>query len=46
MTAIDASASGNFKIGEINIHRLGFGAMRVTGAGIWQQPRDRDESEP
>src|ERR1700761_3369403 len=44
MTAIDASASGNFKVGDINIHRLGFGAMRVTGAGIWQQPRDRDEA--
>jgi len=27
--------------GEISVHRLGFGAMRLTGAGIWGPPNDR-----
>ena len=32
-----------FRIGgELEIHRLGFGAMRVTGKGIWGPPQDRD----
>jgi aryl-alcohol dehydrogenase-like predicted oxidoreductase len=28
--------------GDIEIHRLGFGAMRIVGAGVWGPPRDRD----
>ncbi|MFP5364441.1 MAG: aldo/keto reductase [Thermoleophilia bacterium] len=28
--------------GDIEVHRLGFGAMRITGEGIWGPPRDRD----
>lgn len=40
----NASASGTFKIGgEIAVHRLGFGAMRITGAGVWGEPADRIE---
>ena len=36
-----ASASGTFNIpGGDTIHRLGFGAMRVTGRGIWGPPDD------
>jgi len=27
--------------GELTVHRLGYGAMRVTGAGIWGPPKDR-----
>jgi len=39
---INAAASGTFKIGgDICVHRLGFGAMRVTGRGIWGEPADR-----
>ncbi|MFB6449086.1 aldo/keto reductase [Bradyrhizobium tunisiense] len=35
----------NFKIGgELAVHRLGFGAMRVTGPGIWGPPADRDKA--
>ena len=35
----------SFKIGgEIKVHRLGFGAMRITGEGIWGPPADRDEA--
>ena len=42
---IDAGKSGTFKIGgEIAVHRLGFGAMRITGRGIWGPPADHDES--
>ena len=41
----DAAASGTFKIGgELSVHRLGFGAMRVTGPGIWGEPNDRAEA--
>lgn len=44
MTKPDAGKSGTFKIGsEITINRLGFGAMRLTGKGIWGKPDDRDE---
>ena len=40
-----AAASGTFKIGGKNsVNRLGFGAMRVTGPGIWGPPQDRAES--
>jgi aryl-alcohol dehydrogenase-like predicted oxidoreductase len=44
MNKIDASASGQFKVGDIAINRLGFGAMRITGAGIWGEPADRGEA--
>src|ERR1700761_531829 len=44
-TTPDAAASGTFKIGgDIPVPRLGFGAMRITGKGIWGQPEDRDEA--
>jgi aryl-alcohol dehydrogenase-like predicted oxidoreductase len=37
--------SGTFKIGgELAVYRLGFGAMRVTGAGIWGDPPDPVEA--
>lgn len=39
-----AAHSGTFAIGdEITINRLGYGAMRITGAGIWGPPKDHDE---
>src|SRR5271156_4986840 len=45
MSELNASASGLFKIGgEIAINRLGYGAMRITGAGIWGEPADRAEA--
>jgi pyridoxine 4-dehydrogenase len=45
MVKLDAGKSGSFKIGgDIEIHRLGFGAMRLTGPGIWGQPADRAEA--
>ncbi len=45
MTKLDARLSGTFTIGgEIEVNRLGFGAMRVTGRGIWGPPEDRAEA--
>jgi aryl-alcohol dehydrogenase-like predicted oxidoreductase len=44
-TKLDARKSGSFKIGgDIEIHRLGFGAMRVTGPRVWGAPLDRAEA--
>ena len=41
---IKASKSGTFKLGgELPVHRLGFGAMRLTGKGIWGPPEHREE---
>jgi pyridoxine 4-dehydrogenase len=40
-----AHAAGTFRIGgALPVHRLGFGAMRVTGRGIWGPPADRAEA--
>jgi aryl-alcohol dehydrogenase-like predicted oxidoreductase len=40
-----AAASGTFRIGgDLPVHRLGFGAMRITGPGVWGPPTDRDEA--
>ena len=40
-----AAASGTFKLGnDLPIHRLGFGAMRITGKGIWGEPENPDEA--
>jgi pyridoxine 4-dehydrogenase len=37
-----ASAAGTFTIGDdVRVNRLGFGAMRITGAGIWGPPKDQ-----
>jgi len=41
ISLINASASGQFKIGSITINRLGYGAMRITGPGVWGPPSDR-----
>ncbi|HUN93315.1 MAG TPA: aldo/keto reductase [Burkholderiaceae bacterium] len=41
----DAAKSGTFAIGgDIAVHRLGFGAMRITGRGVWGEPPDRAEA--
>ena len=44
-TSINAARSGNFHVGgDTPIHRLGFGAMRITGPGQWGPPENRDEA--
>ena len=42
-TNAPAHASGTFEIAGKTVHRLGFGAMRLTGKGIWGPPDDREE---
>jgi len=43
VAAIDVAASGTFDIRDLGtVHRLGFGAMRITGPGIWGEPNDRE----
>ena len=45
MEELNARKSGSFNIGgDMKIHRLGFGAMRITGPGIWGPPLDRAEA--
>jgi pyridoxine 4-dehydrogenase len=40
-----AAKSGSFRIGgDLPVWRLGFGAMRITGKGVWGHPADHDES--
>lgn len=45
MTTPDAALSGTFAIGgDMLVNRLGFGAMRITGPGIWGDPEDPAEA--
>jgi aryl-alcohol dehydrogenase-like predicted oxidoreductase len=39
-TAPNASAAGQITLGDLKVNRLGFGAMRITGPGIWGPPPD------
>jgi pyridoxine 4-dehydrogenase len=40
-----AAASGTFAIGgDLPVHRMGFGTMRLTGEGVWGEPADHDEA--
>ena len=42
---VSAKMSGSFSIGgDLPVHRLGYGAMQLTGPGIWGDPRDPDEA--
>lgn len=42
---VTTHTSSTFQIGgNTRVHRLGFGAMRITGRGIWGEPADRDEA--
>src|SRR5215213_3762558 len=36
----NASAAGTFSLGDLLVNRLGFGAMRLCGPGIWGEPED------
>jgi aryl-alcohol dehydrogenase-like predicted oxidoreductase len=43
ITAVNAKASGTVAIGgDLTVNRLGYGAMRITGDGIWGEPKDRE----
>ena len=44
-TSASAAASGTFLVGgDLPVHRLGFGAMRITGRGIWGPPPDHGQA--
>jgi aryl-alcohol dehydrogenase-like predicted oxidoreductase len=44
-SAIDAARAGTFSFDDgMTVNRLGFGAMRITGKGIWGEPRDPNEA--
>ncbi|MEO6816454.1 MAG: aldo/keto reductase [Edaphobacter sp.] len=41
MANVNAAASGTFAIGgDLTVNRLGYGAMRITGEGVWGEPKD------
>ncbi len=43
--SLAAAKSGQFQIGgDLSVNRLGFGAMRITGKGVWGEPKDRGET--
>jgi len=44
-TTLSAATSGTFTLGgDLPVHRLGFGAMRIAGRGVWGPPADHDEA--
>jgi aryl-alcohol dehydrogenase-like predicted oxidoreductase len=38
---VSAAAAGTIALGDLTVNRLGYGAMRITGKGIWGPPADR-----
>jgi pyridoxine 4-dehydrogenase len=45
-TEVNAAASGTFELGgDLPVHRLGFGAMRITGEGIWGEPKNPEQAK-
>jgi pyridoxine 4-dehydrogenase len=43
--SLSASLAGDISLGgELSVHRLGYGAMRLTGEGIWGPPKDRNRA--
>jgi aryl-alcohol dehydrogenase-like predicted oxidoreductase len=45
MVDVSAGVAGTIELGDRAVNRLGFGAMRITGRGIWGPPPDRDEAQ-
>ena len=41
--ASTVAPSGTFALGSKTVYRLGYGAMQITGKGVWGEPKDRDE---
>ncbi len=38
------ATAGTFRLGDRNVHRIGYGAMQLAGPGVFGPPRDRDEA--
>ena len=43
-TQSPAAAAGTVRLGDLEVARLGYGAMRLPGPGVWGPPADRDEA--
>jgi pyridoxine 4-dehydrogenase len=43
--SISAAAAGTVALGDLTVNRLGYGAMRITGKGIWGPPADPDAAK-
>jgi aryl-alcohol dehydrogenase-like predicted oxidoreductase len=41
---VTAARAGSVRFGDLSVNRLGFGAMRITGEGVWGEPADVDEA--
>jgi aryl-alcohol dehydrogenase-like predicted oxidoreductase len=44
MSKITAGAAGTITLGDLTVNRMGYGAMRLTGRGIWGEPKDPEEA--
>ncbi len=44
-TTQPAAAAGTVTLGDLTVNRMAFGAMRLTGQGIWGEPADREEAK-
>jgi aryl-alcohol dehydrogenase-like predicted oxidoreductase len=44
MTSQPIKDSGTFNFGDLTVHRLGYGAMQITGPGVWGPPKDHAEA--
>src|ERR1700689_3903137 len=45
MESLQTEATTTFELGgDLTVNRLGYGAMRITGPGIWGEPKDRNEA--
>ena len=43
-TTTPAAAGGTITLGDLTVHRMGYGAMRITGKGVFGPPADRAEA--
>ena len=43
-TTTQAAAAGTIALGDLTVNRMGYGAMRITGKGVWGPPADRAEA--
>lgn len=45
ISRLSAGAAGTLQIGHTTVNRIGFGAMRITGQGVWGEPADREAAK-
>lgn len=45
MNKLSAANAGTVKVGTFTVNRMGFGAMRITGQGIWGPPEDEEKAK-